>query len=88
VPVSEARLGYDGQVTEAGSERRVELEIAIVALGESARQLQSADLGSGLSIEGFLAPKGRNSRQLVLHVNTIEFLEGIGNVQTVRKKEV
>lgn len=88
VPVSEARVGHASEVIEAGTARQVELEIAVVALGDSAKWLNTAALGSGLRIDGFLAARSRNSRQAVLHVNTIEFIEGNENAQTLRQEEV
>lgn len=61
---------------EGGLERQVELEIPLLALGDSARWLEAAPLGGGLAVEGFLAPRSRGGRALVLHVNTIDYLEG------------
>lgn len=57
----------------------MEVEIAIVALGESARWLQAAPLGGAVKLTGFLAAKSRNSKAPVLHVNTLEYLEGNEN---------
>lgn len=64
------------------------MEIAVVALGESAKWLNAAALGDRLGIDGFLAARGKSSRQLVLHVNTIEFIEGNENAQTLRQEKV
>ena len=57
----------------------MEVEIAVVALGENARWLQAAPLGGEVKLTGFLAAKSRNSKAPVLHVNTLEFLEGNEN---------
>lgn len=57
----------------------MEVEIAVVALGETARWLQAAPLGGTVKLTGFLAAKSRNSKAPVLHVNTLEFLEGNEN---------
>ena len=76
VPVSEGRLQHGSAQIEGGAERQVELEIAVLALGESARWLQAAPLNGKVKVTGFLAAKGRNSKTPVLHVNTLEFLEG------------
>ena len=76
VPVSEGWLQHSSSQIESGAERQVELEIAVLALGESARWLQAAPLGGAVKVTGFLAAKGRNSNTSVLHVNTLEFLEG------------
>jgi primosomal replication protein N len=88
LPVSEARLQHASEVIEAGVPRQIEMEIAVLALGEQARWLDAAALGSELGIDGFLAQRGMNSRQVVLHVNTIEFIEGNENAQTLRQEEV
>ena len=57
----------------------MEVEIAVVALGENARWLQAAPLGGAVKLTGFLAAKSRKSKAPVLHVNTLEFLEGNEN---------
>jgi primosomal replication protein N len=65
--------------TESGLQRLVELEIPLLALGDVARYLAAAPLGGMLKVEGFLAARGRQSKAPVLHVNTLEFLEGKEN---------
>jgi len=47
-----------------------------VALGDLAAVLAVAVPGSALRATGFLAAKSLRSRTPVLHLNTIEFLEG------------
>ena len=53
----------------------MDLEIACVAVEEIAKVIAAAPLGTGLALSGFLAPKGKSSRQLALHVTDIEFEE-------------
>ena len=79
VPVSEGRLQHSSAQVEGGAERVVEVEIAVLALGEPARWLQAAPLGGVVKATGFLAAKSRSSKMPVLHVNSIEFLEGNEN---------
>jgi primosomal replication protein N len=79
LPVSEGSLQHSSLLMESATERLVELEIAIVALGESARWLRAAPLGGAVKLTGFLAARSRNSKTPVLHVNSIEFLEGNKN---------
>ena len=67
---------HQSEQMEAGSARRVECEIQVIALGEGARWLQAVSLGTAMQIKGFLAARSRNSRQLRLHATTIEFVEG------------
>ncbi|MGA9394552.1 MAG: primosomal replication protein N [Azonexus sp.] len=79
VPVSEGLLQHASAQSESGTERQVAVEISVLALGEPARWLQAAPLGGAVSVTGFLAARSRNSKMPVLHVNTIEFLEGNEN---------
>jgi primosomal replication protein N len=64
---------------ESGAMRQTEFEIAVVALGQSAQWLEAVAVGAAVRMAGFLAAKSRHSRTLVLHVNSIEFLEGNEN---------
>jgi primosomal replication protein N len=79
VQVSEGRLLHGSSQVESGVARLVELEIAILALGDSARWLEAAPLGGVVQVTGFLAAKSRNSKAPVLHVNKLEYLEGNEN---------
>ena len=76
VPAIEFRLGHESEQIEAGAPRRVDCEMACVALGQPANLLAAAKPGDGLRVTGFLAAKSLKSRQPILHVNAIEFLEG------------
>jgi primosomal replication protein N len=76
VPVTEARIAHVSEQLEAGLPRKVECEVAVMALGENARWLQAAPLASDLHLDGFLAARSQHSKSLVLHVQQIEFLEG------------
>ena len=79
VPVSEGRLRHESELIEAGHPRKVECEINVIALGSAAKWLQEAGTGKAVRLEGFLALRSRNSRQPMLHVERIEFLEGNEN---------
>lgn len=79
VQVSEGRVQHDSHQIEAGVLRQVNVDVLVVALGETARWLEGAPLGSEIQISGFLAAKSRNSKTPVLHVNTLEYLEGNEN---------
>jgi len=76
VPLARFSLAHVSRQTEAGGERRVEAEIRCVAFEADARRIGSAPLGIGLRLAGFVAPQGRATRQLVLHVTEMEFIEG------------
>lgn len=76
IPVSEAVLQHASEVLEAGKPRRIELEISVLGLGEAARWLDAAEFGKPVEVLGFLARKSLKSRQFVLHVTNLKFLEG------------
>jgi primosomal replication protein N len=76
VPVLNFRIGHASEQTEAGLSRRVEVELAAVALGQTAILLAGAKPGERVRAGGFLAAKSAKSRQPVLHVERIEFVEG------------
>ena len=79
IPVAEGRLSHTSELEEAGKMRQVNCEISVIALGPAAQWLQAAPLGADILIKGFLAARSRNSLSPVLHVNSIEFLEGNEN---------
>jgi primosomal replication protein N len=70
------QVAHVSRQDEAGVTRDVEMEMACVAVESLARLVAAAPLGSGVRTEGFLARKGKSSRQLVLHVTELEFREG------------
>lgn len=76
VPVLAGRIEHRSRQTEAGLPRNVELELQVVAVGDKAKMLAVARLGSTARLSGFLAAKSLRSRMPVLHIDTIEFLEG------------
>ncbi len=75
IPVLGFRVQHDSMQREAGSERRIEMELAAVAMAEQALRLERVELGRGLAVSGFLAPRRRNSRGVVLHVTGFELNE-------------
>jgi primosomal replication protein N len=86
VPVQECVIGHRSEQIEAGSPWRVECEIPAVALGDAARWIQGAALGMTVRLSGFLAARGKNGKQLRLHVTTIEFEEGNTNGKVHEEK--
>ena len=85
VAIVDFRIAHASEQSEAGTARKVELDLACMAVQEQARLVAQAPLGIGMQLTGFLAPKSRSSRQLVLHVNTIEFKEGINDAPTKQR---
>ena len=86
VPVSEAKVIHGSDQTEAEKLRQVVCEVSVLAMGEQARWLQAAPLNGLLKVIGFLAAKSQHSKSLVLHVQQIEFLEGIENGSLLQKE--
>lgn len=73
VPILKFRIEHESSQTEGGASRRVSCEVTGVAFDREAKLLSSAQLGSTLTISGFLDRKGRSRHQLVLHATHIEF---------------
>ena len=76
IPALNFRIAHQSTQEEAGAQRKVECEMACVALGPTALLLAGAKPGDAVKLSGFLAAKSLKSRTPVLHVDTIEFLEG------------
>jgi len=73
------RIAHASEQIEASVRRQVECEMPAVALGQTALLLVGAKPGDKLKLTGFLAAKSLKSRTPVLHVNTIEFVEGMNH---------
>jgi primosomal replication protein N len=85
VPIVSFSVAHHSRQTEAGADRDVAIEMACVAVEADAKAIAAAPLGIGVKLAGFLAPKGKHRRQLVLHVNEIEFLEGVSDAPTQQR---
>ena len=68
VMVMQAGLRHQGVVAEAGIERQLEFELEAIAIGDAAQRLERQALGSEIELDGFLAPRSRRSRSLMLHI--------------------
>jgi primosomal replication protein N len=77
VSVVSCVLAHESRQIEAGIEREVKLELPAMAIGELAQALSVAALGAKVSVKGFMAARSARSRTPVLHLNIIEFTEGI-----------
>lgn len=85
IPIVHFRISHTSEQVEAGVPRQVELDLACVAVQEQAKLVAGAPLGVLMRLSGFLAAKSRSSRQLVLHINTIEFKEGANHGHTEQR---
>ncbi len=72
IPAFDGVLRHASRQAEAGGERVVECEIAVVAYGDTARALARMAVGTELRCSGFLARRYRTGVTLALHVNQFE----------------
>ncbi|NMG45857.1 primosomal replication protein N [Aromatoleum toluvorans] len=79
VPIAACGLAHESKQIEAGLPRDVSVELQAVAVGDLAGVLASASPGMRIRVAGFLAAKSLRSRNPVLHLSKIEFLEGNEN---------
>jgi primosomal replication protein N len=79
VPVLEFLLAHVSTQVEADVERKVECEMACVAMGRPAQVLLAAKPGDRVKLEGFLAARSLKRRSPMLHVKTGEVVEGTEN---------
>lgn len=77
IPVVSCVLAHESRQNEAGIDRDVKLELPAMAIGGLAQTLSVAAPGAKVSVTGFMAAKSARSRTPVLHLITIEFMEGI-----------
>lgn len=75
IPAIEFRIAHQSEQIEAAASRRVECEIACVALGSTALLLKEASPGRAVAVSGFLASRSLKQKTPVLHVTEIEFAE-------------
>jgi primosomal replication protein N len=76
IALLEFRVEHVSEQVEADTPRQVKLEMSCLAAERDARLLSQAQLGIEMELAGFVAPRGRSSRSLVLHVTEIEFRQG------------
>jgi len=75
IPIVGLKLSHQSVQREAGADRTVEMEISAIAADRVALRIDRIALGTELKLEGFLAPRRRNVKALVLHVTEFELNE-------------
>lgn len=86
IPVLDFLVGHASRQIEAETERTVECELGCVAAGSPALLLAGANPGDRMVVSGFLAARSLKRRTPVLHVTTVEFVEGNENgIQTEKQ---
>jgi len=76
VAMIDAVLSHRSTQLEGGHPRQVELDLAARFADRAAERLSRTGLGSVLRVQGFLAPRRRGSKSLLLHVTTFEIDSG------------
>ncbi len=79
IPVLEFSLAHESIQMESEVERKVHCEMNCVVIGSQAQLLAAVKPGDELKVSGFLAARSLKRRMPILHVNTIEFVEGNKN---------
>ena len=72
VPMLNAQVTHKSECIEAGTPRTVEMEMPVVFAGRLAETAAHFAVGIELDVSGFLAPRRRQSKTLVLHVTGYE----------------
>ena len=85
VAAVEFRLGHESEQDEAGGKRTIQAEVSAIAFETQAKLLSGRPLGSPVRVQGFLGAKSKRSKRLVLHVTSIEFIEGENNATAAQR---
>ncbi len=68
IAMLKARLSHRSEALEAGHHRLLEFDVSLTFAGSLAARADRLQLGQAISVDGFLAPRRRQSKALVLHV--------------------
>jgi primosomal replication protein N len=74
LPLLSFAVRHVSEQVEAGTKRKVECEMAVVAIGDIANQVSSIQPASRVKLAGFVARRSLKSTQLVLHLNALEII--------------
>ncbi|NBS64389.1 MAG: primosomal replication protein N [Betaproteobacteria bacterium] len=72
VAMIDAVLSHRSTQREGGHPRQVELDMSARFADRAAEQLSRTPLGSVLRVQGFLAPRRRGSKSVLLHVTEFQ----------------
>ncbi|MCL4745731.1 MAG: primosomal replication protein N [Burkholderiaceae bacterium] len=75
VALLSATLRHTSQQMQAGAQRTIELEVAAVFAGRLAERAERVSLGASIFASGFLAPRRKASRLMLLNVTEFELIE-------------
>lgn len=71
LPALDLSLKHESEVTEAGSPRKISVEIRAVGIGQVAERLEKLAVGSTAGFTGFLGSQ-RNGKGVLFHVTELE----------------
>jgi len=74
LPLLSFVVRHVSEQTEAETKRKVECEVAVMAIGDIANQAKQIQLASQVKLAGFIAKRSLKSTQLVLHLNALEII--------------
>ncbi len=74
LPLLSFVVRHVSEQTEAETKRKVECEVAVMAIGDIANQAKKIQLASQVKLAGFIAKRSLKSTQLVLHLNALEII--------------
>lgn len=74
IPILDARLSHRCELKQEDHRRLVEFDIALSFAGSLAQRANGLVLGQRMRVAGFLAPRRRQSKTLVLNVTCFEAL--------------
>ena len=82
VAMIDAVLSHRSTQLEGGHPRQVEVDLGARFAARAAEKLSRIPLGSALRVQGFLAPRRRGSKTLLLHVTDFEPNQGPASVES------
>lgn len=74
LPLLSFVVRHVSEQVEAEIKRKVEYEMAVIAIGNIANQAKSIQLASQVKLAGFIAKRSLKSTQLALHLNALEII--------------
>ncbi len=69
IMIAEFKLSHISKQEEAGMQRKVEFELAAIAMASTAEKIIHIGAGNNIELTGFITTKNRLSNQLILHVS-------------------
>ena len=68
IAVFEAVMHYQGEVYEAGAQRKLEFDIKVLAFADTALRINEVKVGQFVNTRGFIAPRSMRNNRLTMHI--------------------